>query len=82
MSNVTKNSNGVYMVPAIASAIIPGLGQLIKGHFSKAVLFFLIGVAWSIFSFIVTWIPLVGWVLGPILWLINVGDALLNANEK
>ena len=70
----------MYVIPAVASALIPGLGQLLKGQISKAVLFFAVWIAWGILAFLVTWIPIVGWILGPLLWLINVGDALLNGD--
>ena len=82
MSNITKNQNGTYPIPAVASFFIPGLGQLIKGHSTKAVMFFAIWVLWFIVSFFISWIPLIGWIAGPLLYLINIGDALLSDKDN
>jgi TM2 domain-containing membrane protein YozV len=83
MNNIVKSKNGMYVIPGVASALIPGLGQLLKGHIPKAILFFAVFVAWGLFlGWLISWIPLVGWIAGPLLWLINVGDALLNSNSN
>jgi TM2 domain-containing membrane protein YozV len=82
MNNIVKSKNGMYVIPAVASAIIPGLGQLIKGHLPKALMFFGIWIAFGIIGFLVTRIPIIGWLIPVLLWLINVGDALFNANSN
>ena len=82
MGKLLKNKKGLFVIPAVVSFFLPGLGQLIKGHMNKALVFFIIAVAWWLFSFLVTWIPLVGWILGPVLLLINVADALLSDSDS
>ncbi|MCK4491101.1 MAG: hypothetical protein KAU03_00650 [Candidatus Altiarchaeales archaeon] len=57
-------------VPALLSFLIPGLGQVIKGHVGKGILIFL-GMIVS--TFLINF--LVGLVTTPILWIWNVYDA-------
>lgn len=82
MSNITKSKNGKYPIPAIASFFIPGLGQLLKGHLPKAGLFFGIYVAWwLLLGTLLSWIPIIGWIIGPALLLINVLDAFVSDHK-
>lgn len=71
MSDLMKNDKG-YPIPAIASFFLPGLGQFLKGHFFKALMFW---IAVPLVYFLVGWLPLVGWAAGGLAWLINVLDA-------
>ncbi|MCB9230570.1 MAG: hypothetical protein H6581_02855 [Bacteroidia bacterium] len=76
MSNIVSHKKK-FVIPAIASAIIPGLGQLFKGQIFKGVaVWAAVGITAFLFK---SWLfPIFG-----IVWLINVLDALLsNDNEK
>ncbi len=55
-------------LPALLSAFIPGLGQLIKGQIIKAILIWVIG---GIVSFIFIWT----WIIPFAIWAWNVYDA-------
>lgn len=70
-------SDKAKVVPAVASAIIPGLGQLLKGHLFKAILF------WGgliILKFALGWVPLF-WIISGLAWLINVLDAAFSESS-
>jgi len=55
-------------VPALLSAFIPGLGQLIKGQIIKAILIWIIG---GVASFFFWWT----WIIPFVIWAWNVYDA-------
>jgi TM2 domain-containing membrane protein YozV len=82
MGILTKSKNGFYTIPAIISAIIPGLGQIIKGHVGKGLVFLALALAWSTITGILGIIPFSGL---PIFlatigaWAINVLDAAFNS---
>lgn len=76
-----KNKKGLYVVPAIASFFLPGLGQLLKGHMSKAVGFIVIAAGWWLFSFLVSWIPIVGWAVPAVFMLVAILDALVAESD-
>jgi TM2 domain-containing membrane protein YozV len=82
MGNITRSQNGTYVLPGVLSALIPGLGQLIKKQTGKAVLFFAIWALWGIVVWFLGWIPILGGLAGTLggvfLWLVNVLDALFN----
>ena len=64
-----------YLVPAVLSAIVPGLGQIVKGQFVKGLLILILGVT---ISYILVWTFIV-----PILiWAWNVYDAYTSDSEK
>ena len=64
-----------YLVPAVLSAVIPGLGQLVKGQFIKGLLIIIVGVT---VAFTLVWTFIV-----PILiWAWNVYDAYTSDSEK
>lgn len=75
MSNLVKNKT--FVIPAIASAIIPGLGQLFKGHFLKAI------VVWAVCG-VIYWIfgslPVL-WIIATVAWIANILDALFSTNS-
>lgn len=55
-------------VPALLSAFIPGLGQLIKGQIIKAILIWIIG---GVASFFFWWT----WIIPFAIWAWNIYDA-------
>lgn len=57
-------------LPAVLSLIIPGLGQLIKGHVIKGILIFIFMAISSALMWVV-----IGFITTPILYLWNVYDA-------
>lgn len=60
-----------HLLPALLSALIPGLGQLVKGHLLKALIFW-VAVSISYWAFGWTWL-LFG--IYAFVWLVNVLDA-------
>ena len=82
MGILTKSKNGAYIVPGIASALLPGLGQLFKGHIGKGIAFLAIFFGWGLIMAIPSILPLSGiWIplLAICAWLINVLDAAFNS---
>ena len=74
MSNIVPRKT--FVLPAIASVIFPGLGQVFKAQFLKAVVIWGAGIAvWLLFSW---WLALPG----MILYLANILDALLSTDEE
>jgi hypothetical protein len=71
------SGNGI--VPAVASAIIPGVGQLINGETDKAIGVFVVAAlaGWSALS----WLPLVGAVYAGT-WIYGVADGYLTGKKK
>ena len=64
-----------YPLMALASAIIPGLGQLLKGQVVKGLLIIVLGIT---LSYLLIWT-----VVFPILlWAWNVYDAYTSASES
>lgn len=64
-----------YLVPAILSALIPGLGQIVKGQIVKGLLIIIVGVT---VAFTLVWTFIV-----PILiWAWNVWDAYTSTSER
>ncbi|WP_256011370.1 hypothetical protein [Desertivirga xinjiangensis] len=67
--------NQKYIIPGIASAIIPGLGQIIKGQIIKGLLIIIVG---GTVGFLLAWTAIV-----PILiWAWNVYDAFTSDSER
>ena len=83
MGILTKSKNGFYTIPAIASALFPGVGQIIKGQIGKGIAFFALSFIWGYLM----WFPnLVPWFGGAVVfiasvlaWAINVLDAGFNS---
>jgi TM2 domain-containing membrane protein YozV len=64
-----------HLVPAILSAVIPGLGQIVKGQIVKGLLIIVLGAT---VSFLLFWT-----IVFPILlWAWNVYDAYTSDSEK
>jgi TM2 domain-containing membrane protein YozV len=68
-----KKSSGI---AAIASFIIPGLGQIYNGQIGKGIMFIIIGGILALSMFI-----LIGFILYPIFWLYNIYDAYKTAER-
>ena len=64
-----------YILPAVVSAFLPGVGQLLKGHVWKAV-----GI-WVISTVIAVLFSWWFWIPGAIVWLGVVIDALVSENK-
>jgi hypothetical protein len=82
MGILTKSKNGLYTIPAIASAIFPGLGQLFKRQYAKGIVFLAISFFWGYITFFPSFLPLSGLfvpIAAVIAWLINVLDAAFNS---
>lgn len=67
--------NQKYIVPAIVSAILPGVGQLVKGQFVKGLLIIILGVT---ISAIFAWT----FIIPILIWIWNVWDAYSSRSEK
>jgi len=84
MSNaLIKRSGGSGVVPAVCSAIVPGVGQLVNGETDKAIgVFVVAGVAGA--SFLGA-LPIIGSVAGLVYaatWLYGVGDAYVQGKRR
>ncbi len=80
---LVKRGSGNGVVPAIASALIPGVGQLVNGETDKAIgVFVVYAVAGA--SFLGA-IPLLGSVAGLVAgatWLYGVADGYIQGKKK
>ena len=71
------------VVPAVASAIIPGVGQLINGETDKAIGVFVVAAVSG--ASLVGAIPLIGSVAGLLYgatWLYGVADGFVQGRKK
>ncbi len=71
------------VVPAVASAIIPGVGQLINGETDKAIGVFVVATVSG--ASLIGAIPLLGAVAGVVYagtWLYGVADGYLTGRKK
>ena len=74
-------ANGV--IPAVASAIIPGVGQLINGETDKAIGVFVVAAVCG--AGFVASLPLIGTVAGAVYactWLYGVADGYIQGRRK
>jgi len=78
-----KRSNGSGVVPAVCSAIIPGVGQLVNGETDKAIgVFVVAGVAGAS---LLGAIPIIGSIAGLVYgatWLYGVADAYVQGKRR
>ena len=82
-TSLTKKSKARGVVPAAASFVVPGAGQLINGQGSKALGVF--GVAMATGAAFLTGLPLLGAVVGVAHLATHayaVGDAYVQARKK
>jgi len=71
------------LVPAICSAVIPGVGQLINGETDKAIGVFVVAAVSA--SSVIGALPLLGSVAGlvyGVTWLYGVADGFLAGRKK
>jgi hypothetical protein len=76
-------SGGSGIVPAVGSAFVPGLGQLINGESDKALGVFTVSVVAGLS--VVGAIPIVGWAAGLVggaTWLYGVADGYFTGRKK
>jgi TM2 domain-containing membrane protein YozV len=66
-----------HSAPAILSFFIPGLGQLIKGEVLKAIGVFFVSVFCWLLCFVY-----IGFVLGPLFWVIQIYDAYTSPDAR
>jgi len=82
-TSLTKRSKARGVVPATASLVVPGVGQLINGQGMKAVGVF--GVAMATGAAFLTGLPLLGGIIGAahlVTHAYAVGDAYIQARKK
>ena len=78
-----RGSTASGVVPAVASAVIPGLGQLVNGETDKAIGVFVVSAVAGA-GFIAA-IPLVGTIAGgvaAVTWLYGVADGYITGRKK
>ena len=78
-----KQSKAKGVVPATASLVVPGVGQLINGQGTKAIATF--GVAMATGAAFLTGLPLLGGIIGAAHLVVHgyaVGDAYIQARKK
>lgn len=78
-----SGSGGSGVVPAVASALIPGVGQLVNGEVDKAIGVFVVA-AISGASFLGA-IPLIGGIAGLVYgatWVYGVADGYIQGRKK
>lgn len=71
------------IVPAVASAIIPGVGQMINGQTEKGVGVLVVYAVAG--ASVISWIPIigaVGSVIAGVTWLYAVADGYITAKNK
>ena len=79
----SSSSSGSGVVPAVASFLIPGSGQLINGETDKAIGVFVVAAATG--AAFLGGLPLIGGVLGLVhlaTHVYAVGDAYIQARRK
>jgi hypothetical protein len=80
---VKRGGGGSGVVPAVCSAVVPGLGQLVNGESDKALGVFAVAVV-SGASFLGA-IPLIGTVAGLVAagtWLYGVADGYIQGRKR
>jgi TM2 domain-containing membrane protein YozV len=79
----TRNDNVAGVVPAVCSALIPGVGQLINGETDKAIGVFVVAAV-SASGFIGA-IPLIGSIAGLVYgatWIYGVADGFIQGRRR
>ena len=78
-----RGGGGSGVVPAVCSAIIPGVGQLVNGETDKAIGVFVVAAVCG--AGFLGMIPLIGTVatlVGSATWLYGVADAYVQGRKK
>jgi hypothetical protein len=85
MKRPSSGSSMDGVVPAVASAVIPGLGQLINREKDKAIGVFAVVAGGWVLSWLLGWVPLVGWIPGLVAlgaWIYGVADGYATGKKK
>ena len=80
---LVRRGSGSGIVPAVGSALVPGLGQLINGEVDKAIGVFAVAFVASM-SFIGA-IPLLGsiaWLIWVATWIYGIADGYVQGKRK
>lgn len=80
---LVKHGGGSGVVPAICSAVIPGVGQLVNGETDKAIGVFVVYVVAG--AGVIGAIPIIGPVAGLLAgatWLYGVADGYIQGKKK
>ncbi len=84
MSNaLVKRSGGSGVVPAVCSALLPGLGQAVNGEADKAIGVMAVAIVCG--AGFVGALPLIGWLAGTVgfaTWVYAVGDAYIQGRRE
>jgi TM2 domain-containing membrane protein YozV len=79
--SLLRQSKGGGVVPAVASGLLPGLGQLVNGESSKGVGVFVVAAG----AGILTQVPLIGGIAAVVAggtWLYGVVDGYLGKRRR
>lgn len=90
MGGLVKRSSGSVVdgaVPAVASGLVPGLGQLMNGESDKAIGVFVVAAVCGggLLGGILGGIPIIGGVaglVGAVTWIYGVADGYLTGRKK
>jgi hypothetical protein len=80
---VKRSGGGSGVIPAVASALLPGLGQAVNGEGEKAIGVMAVAVI-SGAGFIGA-LPLIGWLAGAVYtatWVYGVADGYIQGRRK
>ena len=80
---LVRRGGGNGVVPAVCSAIVPGVGQLVNGETDKAIGVFAVAAVAG--ASVVGAIPIVGWAAGVIYsvtWLYGVADGYIQGKRR
>ena len=78
-----RGGRGNGIVPAVCSAIIPGVGQLVNGETDKAIgVFVVAAVAGASFLGAIPILGSIAALVGTATWLYGVGDAYVQGRKK
>jgi TM2 domain-containing membrane protein YozV len=80
---LVKRGGGSGVVPAVCSAFLPGLGQLVNGEVDKGVGVLAVGLIAG--AGFVGALPLIGWLAGAVYtatWVYGVADAYIQGRKK
>jgi hypothetical protein len=80
---LVRRGSGGGIVPAVGSALVPGLGQLINGETDKAIGVFVVSVIAGLS--VIGAIPLIGslaYIVGILTWIYAVSDAYVQGKRR
>jgi hypothetical protein len=80
---LVRRGSGGGLVPAVGSALVPGLGQLINGETDKAIGVFVVSVIAGLS--VIGAIPLIGslaYIVGILTWIYAVSDAYVQGKRR